>query len=273
MQILFLGTSAGWPLPRLNCRCQICSSKNPKDKRLRPSVLINKKILIDAGPDFYHQFQKYAESLRQFSYLFISHLHPDHYFGLWDVAKIYQKNKITIFLSEKNQKDLLKRINDLSIKFLLQSAKTFKKEEVIKLTTTCSITPFAVDHSQNTETFGFLVKEVSTGASRSCRSRSGNLVYIPDFRSLPTKSLKYLRKIKLAIFDGSTFEPAGPDRFGHLPIKETIKLAQKLKIDQVYFTHIGHGLHLQPHRLLEKKLKMAGGKNFHLAYDGLNLKV
>ena len=53
MKIKFLGTAAGWPLPRLGCNCQICISKDPKDTRTRTQILINDYLLLDAGYDTY----------------------------------------------------------------------------------------------------------------------------------------------------------------------------------------------------------------------------
>lgn len=258
MKILFLGTSSGWPLPRLGCHCKICTSKNPQDKRLRPSILINDSILIDAGPDIYHQLARYRRYAIR--HTLITHIHPDHYFGLWDVGHL-MASKPTIWLSAANLKAIIKRINDLTITFLLKKAKNFKHGEAIKINT-LQITPFLVDHSAKTETYGFKIKE-----------QVKTLVVIPDFRAVPSPSRKYVRGANLAIFDGSNLFPAGPKRWGHMAISESIPLAKKLKIKQVYYTHIGHGPKMKPHQQLEEFVQKHGGKNFHLAYDSLELTI
>ena len=64
MEILVLGTSASKPLPREGCRCPICVSKDKKDRRMRPSILINNKFLIDCGPDILKQIKNLSPSLR-----------------------------------------------------------------------------------------------------------------------------------------------------------------------------------------------------------------
>ena len=254
MKINFLGTSAGWPLPRLGCHCKICTSKDPKDKRLRSSILINDAILIDSGIDFYHQFLRAKKPI--IDSVFISHVHPDHYFGLWDVSHL-MSSKPTIYLSLENQKSIVKRINDLTITFLLKKAKNFNHSQPIK-TSNLQITPFLVNHSTNTETYGFQ-------ASKNDKT----FVYIPDFRNIPRSSQKFCRKADVIIFDGSSIKPAGPKRWGHISIKESTSLAKKLKAKKVYYTHIGHGPKSGTHQELEAFVQKHGGKNFHIAFDGL----
>ena len=263
MNIFFLGTSAGWPLPRLNCHCPICTSSDPKDKRLRPSILVNGRLQIDAGPDFYHQYQKFKNNFSKLKYIFITHTHPDHYFGLWDLAQIYRRQKIIVFISQNHKSKIVNGINETSINFLLsQSRKIFTHGQLIKLNTNFSITPFLVNHSTTTENYGFLFNENGQKA-----------IYIPDLRTIPKSSLKFCRQVDLAILDGSNFEAAGPEHWGHLPIRESIRLAKKLKIKQVYYTHIGHGARMGIHQQLEEKVQKLGGKRFHLAWDGLELEI
>jgi phosphoribosyl 1,2-cyclic phosphate phosphodiesterase len=261
VKILFLGTSAAWPLPRLNCSCPICSSSDPKDKRWRASILVDDVVQIDTGPDFYHQYQRAKTDFDKLKYLFISHGHPDHYFGLFDVAKIYKKHP-EIFIFAKNRQDIVKRISDLTITMVLRPAKIFTERQKIKLENGPEITPILVNHSTDTQAFGFIF-----------RQNRKKVVYIPDFRQIPDESLKVCQKADTIIWDGSTFYPAGPLKWGHMPIIESIKLAKKLKTKEVYYTHIGHGPRMGNHQTLEKKIRALGGKNFHVAWDGLKLEI
>src|SRR3989338_11586497 len=106
MRIRFLGTSAGWPLPRLGCKCEICSSTDPKDKRTRTQILIDDSVLLDAGPETYSHLKDLDSRFRgndrgeniahKLKAVLISHEHPDHILGLWDLPHIYgrQENNI-----------------------------------------------------------------------------------------------------------------------------------------------------------------------------------
>src|SRR3989344_34167 len=98
MKIKFLGTSAGWPLPRLGCSCQICTSKDPKDTRTRTQILINDSILLDAGPDTYqHLLSKDVNNLEA---ILISHEHLDHILGFWDLTHIYnRRTPLNVYLT------------------------------------------------------------------------------------------------------------------------------------------------------------------------------
>ena len=104
MKILFLGTSAGWPLPRLGCKCELCSSKDFKDTRTRTSILLNGTLLLDVGPDTYHHLVNIDS--KKIKYAAITHEHPDHTSGLWDLGHIYNSKKITIIINPNTFKKI-----------------------------------------------------------------------------------------------------------------------------------------------------------------------
>ena len=85
MQLKFIGTSSGEPIPRQDCRCKQCKSADRKDKRLRPSILIDKKILVDAGPDILKQLRR--SQIVKLNTLIITHEHDDHVGGLKYILK------------------------------------------------------------------------------------------------------------------------------------------------------------------------------------------
>ena len=251
MKIKFLGTSSGWPLPRLGCRCKICTSPDPKDKRTRSSVLINDFLLIDCGPNFYDQFQH--QDPTKISDVFITHAHPDHVSGLWDL-KIYHKEKnLKLYISKVTHKKILNLIHFAAPKIIF-----IKPDQKIKISN-LNIIPFLVDHTSTTETLGFKIFEKKS------------FVYIPDFRTIPRQSIKYCRRANILVLDGSSISPAGPKKWGHLPIKKSILLAKHFGAHQVYFTHIGHGPKSGTHQELEDFVQKKGGKTFHVAYDDLEL--
>lgn len=164
MVIKFLGTSSSRAIPRANCKCGQCRSKDKKDKRLRSSILINDEILIDVGPDFLIQKKKYKIILDKIKMIFLTHLHEDAAAGLEN-----------IYL--------------LSPKTFVQRPEIFKTE-VGRI----KIKSFKVPHAKDIETFGFLIEE-----NRPRRS----VAYISDISRITVKVKKILSAADIIIFDGS----------------------------------------------------------------------
>ena len=255
MKILFLGTSAGWPLPRLGCNCRICQSKDPKDKRLRPSVLINDSILIDAPPDIYQELTNLKVDTTKISALLITHAHPDHIHGFHDLTHLYNREikdpKLIVPFDVLNG---LRKFHSLPLKPFkpeIVQIKTVIEHEKVK------ISFFPIKHSR-IPCYGIKLKQEKI------------FVYIPDLARLPRSERRQVRNVHLLVLDGSSLGKKGQART-HQSIEEGIKLAKELKPKLCYFTHIGHitGTHQE----LEKFVREQGGRNFHIAYDGLELNL
>lgn len=255
MKILFLGTSAGWPLPRLGCDCEICTSKDPKDKRLRPALLVNESILIDSGPDIYHELVRIGNwkfEIRNLKALILTHAHYDHILGFHDLTHLYHlKSQPTLYLTLETLNGL-RRFHSLPLDPF--KPKIVKPEETFELNH-CKFSLIPVEHA-HTPTWGVKMKE-------------GKLVaYIPDISRLLPSQEKTCRDLSLLILDGSSLGKAGQSH-NHESIIEGIALGKKLKAKEVYFTHIGHKT--GKYKDLEKFVQNEGGRNFHIAYDGLEL--
>lgn len=249
MKIKFLGTSAGWPLPRLGCTDIICTSKNPKDTRTRSQVLVNDKILLDVGPDTYPHLSQKDIDPTKISHAVITHEHPDHTFGLWDLGHIYNGQKINILINEA----AYKKIRHLF--FYKEYKVTQVTDQVSSIIQDLKITLLPVNHTKNSS-FGILVKE---GGKR--------FFWAPDFKSLPESTKQILKGIDLLAIDGSELKVRTPS---HQTIEEGIKLAKTLKAKTAYFAHIGH--RTLPHEELEAFVRKEG-KQFHIAFDGLELNL
>ena len=255
MKILFLGTSAGWPLPRLGCQCPICQSKDLKDKRLRPAVLINNSILIDAPPDIYHQLIKFKIQSSNLKHLILTHAHPDHILGFYDLTHLYNRE-------EKQPKLITTRevLNGLQ-QIHRYPLHPFKPEivspkELIEIDD-LKISLYPIPHN-NSVCYAVKMKGEKI------------FIYIPDLKRLPKNERKQFKEVALLVLDESSLGKRGQTRT-HQSIEEGIRLAKELKPKSCYFTHIGHitGTHQE----LENFVQKQGGKNFHIAYDGLELEI
>ena len=94
MEITFLGTGTSQGVPVIGCDCEVCLSTNPKDKRLRSSVLINvdgNTLVIDTGPDFRQQMLR--ENVKKLDAVLFTHSHKDHTAGLDDIRSYNFRSK------------------------------------------------------------------------------------------------------------------------------------------------------------------------------------
>jgi phosphoribosyl 1,2-cyclic phosphate phosphodiesterase len=236
-----LGSSAGWPIPRLGCDCPQCTSPDPRDRRLRSSLLIDRRVLVDAGPDAYAQLMRTGAVPEQ---VVLTHDHHDHMLGLHALAKL---GRIPLFCTkecEQGVRGIFPRL-DFRVMHLTPGVPA-------ELGDGLRVQAFDVDHSQKTRTMGL----------RFTDAGGHTLAYMPDLAE-PAAS-KLARGADVALVDGSTRDR--PVR-GHVPIAETVAAAAKLKAGRMLFTHIGHrtGTHAE----LEAWLPAGAG----VAHDGLVIEL
>ena len=116
MKVTILGSGTSQGIPIIMCNCEVCRSNDPKDKRLRTSILIeteNTTICIDAGPDF--RYQMLRANVQKLDAILITHEHKDHIGGLDDVRPFIfkQQKPITVYASTAAQKEI-KKSNEIT---------------------------------------------------------------------------------------------------------------------------------------------------------------
>lgn len=250
MQIKFLGTSAGWPLPRLGCSCDICTSRDPKDRRLRPALLVNDHILIDAGPDIYQELLKIKTlDIRD---ILITHAHPDHILGIWDLTHLYRKGPKPTLIAPQETINSIKRLFSFPLTSIhFQVVKPSENFELNRI----KVTYFPVEHTRK-GAYGIKLKGEKI------------VSYIPDVRKIPKSSQFFCRSSDVLILDGSSLSKHGQTR-SHISILDGVQIAKDLKPKKVYFTHLGHLT--GKHKDLEEYVGKENKPRFYIAYDGLTL--
>jgi phosphoribosyl 1,2-cyclic phosphate phosphodiesterase len=236
-----LGSSAGWPIPRLGCDCPQCTSEDPRDRRLRSSLLLDRRVLVDAGPDAYAQLMRAGAVPEQ---VVLTHDHHDHMLGLHVLSKL---GRIPLHCTKECEKGLRVIFPRLDFRVMhLTPGVPAELGEGLR------VQAFDVDHSQTTRTMGL----------RFTDGGGHTLAYMPDLGALPGSKLA--RAADVAIVDGST--RTRPVR-GHIPMEEIAAAAKRLRAGRLLFTHIGHrtGTHAE----LEEWLP-AGAD---VAYDGLQIEL
>jgi phosphoribosyl 1,2-cyclic phosphate phosphodiesterase len=255
MKIKFLGTGGAFGVPIWNCDCNICKSKNPKNKRLRSSLFIqidNKNILIDFGPDIRKQLLNYK--IKRLDYAFLTHAHSDHMNGFNDLAKqdniIIESHKDVLknfYIRIGNAKEWLnKRNSSVNIN-------TFKKKKIGNFI----IDSVALIHKKD------YIKKPEPCYGYVFKSNKFSFAYLSDFNGIIDK--EKLKNLDLIISDGCGFEDIG---IGHFGVKNNIDLFKELKPKKMLLTHINH---TTEHEFLNKYLKKYG--NIKIAFDGMEIKI
>jgi phosphoribosyl 1,2-cyclic phosphate phosphodiesterase len=247
------GTSQGVPV--IGCKCEVCTSKDSKDKRLRSSIHINhknKSIVIDTGPDFRQQMLN-TEVTKLDAVLF-THEHKDHVAGLDDVRpfNFSQKKPINVYCSN-NVFTALKRefhyIFDPKFKYPgipsinryeINKNEPFSVEDIV-------VQPIEVMHYK-LPVLGFRIE---------------NFAYITDAKTIEEKEKEKLKNLEILIINSLRKK----EHLSHLNLEEAIELVKELNPKKAILTHLSH--FMGKHSEVEKELP----KNISIAYDGLKIKI
>jgi len=247
--IEFLGTGTSLGVPMIGCKCHVCKSENPKDKRFRTSLLIRhqgKNIVIDSGPDF--RTQLIRAGVNDLESVIITHEHRDHIAGLDDVRSINYilKKSVEIRLS-KESLDAIKGM--FPYIFEPGDYRGAPQIELVELTSKpfdlhgLHYIPLEVLH-RNMKVYGF---------------RIGDFSYITDANHIPKSTMKLLKGTKVFVLNALR-----PKKHpSHFNLEEAIEIAKEVGAEKTYFTHLGHLIGL--HESINKKLP----EGMELAYDGL----
>ncbi|MEX0313658.1 MAG: MBL fold metallo-hydrolase [Allomuricauda sp.] len=254
MTITFLGTGTSQGIPIIGSNHPVCLSNDPKDKRLRVSVLIswkNYNYIIDCGPDFRQQMLN--NPIPRLDGILFTHEHADHTAGIDDIRPFFfRQGDIPIYAHKRVIKSLKKRFDYIfADKDRYPGApavmvNTVEKDSIIHLEN-LNVVPIEVFHNR-LSVFGY---------------RFGDFVYLTDVKRVADDEIKKMDKAKVLVVNALREEP----HHSHFNLEEALAFAEKVGAEKTYFTHISHLLGF--HAEVEKKLP----KNVYLAYDNLQLKI
>ncbi|MFW5706928.1 MAG: MBL fold metallo-hydrolase [Bacteroidota bacterium] len=253
IKITVLGTGTSQGIPVIACKCAVCQSKDPHDKRLRTSVLIEtpkNTIAVDAGPDFRQQMLR--ENVQMLNAILITHNHKDHIGGIDDVRAFnwILKKPMEIFGLDIALKTIMK---DFSYAF---------EEE--KYPGVPQINLHDIDHRPvhfNGDTI-IPIKAVH-GSIPVLGFRVGNFSYLTDASYTAPEELDKMKGSKVVIINALRRQK----HHSHYTLQEAVDILTFLKPEKGYLTHISHqmGLH--------KEVNAELPEGIQLAYDGLTFNV
>jgi phosphoribosyl 1,2-cyclic phosphate phosphodiesterase len=243
-------------VPTLTCHCRVCTSRDPRDNRLRPSLLLahgGGRVVIDTTPDF--RTQALRVGLERLDAVLFTHAHADHILGFDDIRpfNMRQRTALPVYGSAETLATLkrtfayvfdgLPAISTIPRVTLHEIDGPF---EVIGV----RVTPVPAEHG-NIGVLGF---------------RFGAAAYLTDFSVLPETSKPLLAGLDDLVLDALRDEPHPM----HQTVEQALELVRELKPKRAWFTHIAHEL---PHTETNQRLIDAGFANVALAYDGLHFEV
>lgn len=253
MKFTFLGTGTSQGVPIIACQCPICLSSNPKDNRLRSSLLIQTQdgnLVIDSGPDFRQQMLR--NKVADLRALLFTHGHKDHTAGMDDIRAFnYILQKPIDIYADKATIQVLKK--DFDYAFSDKKYPGVPELEIHEITNQrfsidqTIITPIEVLHYK-LPVYGF---------------RINDLTYITDANYISETEKNKIKGSRILVLNALRKEP----HISHFSLSEAIALAQEIGAQQTYFTHISHQLGL--HDEVQSQLP----ENIYLAYDGLTIEI
>jgi phosphoribosyl 1,2-cyclic phosphate phosphodiesterase len=249
LRVTFLGTGTSQGIPVIACGCRVCSSDDPRDNRLRTSVMVQaagKTLVIDSGPDF--RYQMLRARVKDLDAILFTHEHKDHVAGLDDIRPFnYMLHKnIDVFATERVQEALKREFS-----YIFSDAPYFGLPKVILHTIKedafhvgdIEIKPIPVMHYR-LPILGFRIEDFT---------------YITDAKTVSAESVEKIRGTRVLVINALQLE----DHISHFSLAEALAFAAEINPEVTYLTHISHnlGLHEEVSKLLPSNVK--------LAYDGL----
>lgn len=257
MKIIFLGTGTSQGIPVIGSDHPVCLSDDPKDTRLRVSILIQIQgynYVIDCGPDFRQQMLMSPLSRKRLPLhgILFTHEHADHVAGLDDIRPfVFNQGGVPIYGEKRLLENLKERFS-----YIFKTENRYPgaprvdafevlENQIVLLKENIEVLPIRAFHG-DLPIFGY---------------RFNKIAYLTDVKTIKPSEIKKLKGLEILILNALRFE----EHKTHLNVKEALALVELIKPKKTYFTHISHfmGFHAE----VEKQLP----DHVHLAYDGLTL--
>lgn len=248
--LTFFGTGTSQGVPVIGCRCDVCTSSDPRDARLRTSagvVYEGMKFIVDVGPDFRTQCLQTGWDAADA--VLLTHAHQDHVAGLDDLRPFIFKSgrEMPVYADAFTMNQVVDRFSYAFGGTNYPGAPRLTANQINPNETLnigpASIQPIPIMHG-NQPILGF---------------RFGPMAYLTDVSAIPEDSLEKLQNLDVLVLNALRIEP----HHSHLNLESALAYIEQINPKTTYLIHISHLLGL--HDTIEKQLP----EGIHLAIDGM----
>jgi len=249
IRVVILGSGTSHGIPMIGCDCDVCTSRDPRDRRTRPSIAVDYgdcTLLIDTAPEL--RLQCVANNIRRVDAVLFTHYHADHVTGLDD----------------------LRRFNWL----MRAPVPCYGKPDALEIIRRMFLYAFEDDSDYPSHKPELDLLPIGEGSVELCGRkviplplmhgplailgyRFGGVAYCTDCNSIPDRTLERLQNLDVLILDALRRRPHPT----HFNLEQAIEVARTIGARRTLFTHIAHELKHEP---VNAKLP----KGMELAYDG-----
>jgi phosphoribosyl 1,2-cyclic phosphate phosphodiesterase len=231
LRLVVLGSGTSFGVPVIGCRCDVCTSEDPRDRRTRVAAVIEdeagRRVLIDTPPEL--RLQLLRERIGQLDAVLYTHDHADHVHGIDDLRAVSVRHgRLPIYGPPRTIDRLRKRFSYIFDDSIVPPPGTAKPElramvlapGVAAEVAGIAILPLELDHG-GSSVFGY---------------RVGRLAYLTDVKVVSDAVMERLAGIDVLVIN-ALFERPHPT---HLSIPEAVRVAEALGVERAYLTHLTH---------------------------------
>ena len=253
LTITFLGTGTSSGVPMIACKCEVCTSPDPRDKRLRSSILVQSattRFVVDTTPDF--RYQMLREDVSNLDAVLFTHPHKDHIAGLDDVRayNFFQESPMQLYA---NQMTIDALMREFAYAFADKKYPGVPNLELNYIT----LDPFMIGDVPVTPIMVWHLKMPVYGF------RFGNFTYITDANRIEESEKAKIKGSQVMVVNALRKEK----HISHYTLSEAVALVKELEVPDAYFTHISH--QLGRHEAISSLLPLGVA----LGYDGLQIQI
>ncbi len=268
IELVFLGTGTSAGVPMIGCRCEVCSSDDPRDQRSRPSALVRypnttsnepavRQLLIDTAPELRQQALRHQ--LDRLDAVLFTHAHADHLLGIDDLRRFnaVMNTPLDIFAEPR----VIERLRAMFV-YIFDPHKNVNQSFVARLI------PHPLEPGRTIDLFGAAWTPLRLMHGRlpilgfRIEFEGHAIAYCTDVSSIPPETYPLLTDLDVLVIDALRYRHHPT----HLTIDQAIRQTEMIRPKQAFFTHIAHDVR---HAELETRLP----PGIQLAYDGLTISL